>query len=112
MLSQRQDQAFLLEIWADGLVFFLEILDHPGELIVVALGLLASAALNLNERGVALVGDVPSGLPSFEVPDVQLVADHVPHQPGARGHGVGERGEAVADAIRGAGQAGVAKALQ
>jgi high affinity sulfate transporter 1 len=48
----------------------------PGELIVVAVGLLVSTALDLKARGVALVGDVPRGLPSIEVPDLHLVADH------------------------------------
>lgn len=48
----------------------------PGELIVVAFGLAASAWLSLDERGVALVGDVPSGLPSFEIPNMELVTDH------------------------------------
>jgi SulP family sulfate permease len=48
----------------------------PAELIVVVLGLLASATLDLNQRGVALVGDVPRGLPSVTIPDLQLIADH------------------------------------
>ena len=49
----------------------------PGELIVVVAGLVLSAALNLDERGVALVGDVPAGLPSLAVPSIQLVTDHI-----------------------------------
>ena len=49
----------------------------PGELIVVVAGLVLSAALNLDERGVALVGDVPAGLPSLAIPTVQLVSDHI-----------------------------------
>jgi SulP family sulfate permease len=48
----------------------------PGELIVVAISLVASAVLNLDERGVALVGDVPRGLPSLKVPELQLMADN------------------------------------
>jgi anti-anti-sigma factor len=48
----------------------------PGELIVVVVGLVASSILNLDERGVALVGDVPRGLPAPAIPDLQLVADH------------------------------------
>lgn len=45
----------------------------PGALVLVVGGLLASALLNLGDRGVALVGDVPRGLPSFEVPDLALM---------------------------------------
>jgi SulP family sulfate permease len=48
----------------------------PGALAVVIGGLLASAVFNLGDNGVALVGDVPRGLPSLVVPDLGLVADH------------------------------------
>ncbi len=48
----------------------------PGALVLVVGGLLASSLLDLGERGVALVGDVPSGLPSFDVPDLGLLGDH------------------------------------
>lgn len=49
----------------------------PGALVLVVGGLLASWLLDLGERGVALVGDVPRGLPSFDVPDPGLLWDHV-----------------------------------
>ena len=39
-------------------------------------GLLVSALLDLSAHGVALVGDVPSGLPSPDVPDLGLLGDH------------------------------------
>lgn len=45
----------------------------PGALVLVVGGLLASALLDLGDRGVALVGDVPRGLPSFAVPDLGLM---------------------------------------
>ena len=48
----------------------------PGALVVVIGGLLASALFNLGDNGVALVGDVPRGLPSLVVPDLGVVADH------------------------------------
>ena len=48
----------------------------PGALVLVAGGLLASAIFDLGTHGVALVGDVPSGLPVPEVPDLGLVRDH------------------------------------
>jgi sulfate permease, SulP family len=49
----------------------------PGALVLVVGGLLASYLLDLGERGVALVGDVPRGLPSFELPDPTLMLNHV-----------------------------------
>ncbi|WP_421743332.1 SulP family inorganic anion transporter [Cellulomonas sp.] len=49
----------------------------PGALVLVVGGLLASWLLDLGERGVALVGDVPRGLPSVVVPDPALMLDHV-----------------------------------
>jgi sulfate permease, SulP family len=49
----------------------------PGALVLVAGGLLASALFDLDTHGVALVGDVPRGLPLPEVPDAELVRDHL-----------------------------------
>jgi SulP family sulfate permease len=49
----------------------------PGALVLLVGGLLASAAFDLGERAVALVGDVPRGLPSPELPDAGLVGDHL-----------------------------------
>ena len=48
----------------------------PGALVLVAGGLLASSLFDLGAHGVALVGDVPSGLPAPELPDLGLVGDH------------------------------------
>jgi len=47
----------------------------PGALVLVVGGLLASWLLDLGERGVALVGTVPRGLPSIEVPSLTLIWD-------------------------------------
>ena len=44
--------------------------------MLVAGGLVASSLFDLGTHGVALVGDVPSGLPAPEVPDLGLVRDH------------------------------------
>ncbi|MFK8101558.1 MAG: SulP family inorganic anion transporter [Saprospiraceae bacterium] len=46
----------------------------PAPLIVVVLGILAVYALNLTTLGVKIVGDVPSGLPSFSLPNINLNA--------------------------------------
>ncbi len=49
----------------------------PGALVLVVGGLLASWLLSLEAHGVAVVGAVPRGLPSFAVPDLGLMWDHV-----------------------------------
>jgi sulfate permease, SulP family len=49
----------------------------PGALVLVAAGILASHAFDLEGHGVALVGDVPSGLPAPELPSLDLVKDHI-----------------------------------
>ena len=48
----------------------------PGALVLVAGGLLASWAFDLADRGVAVVGDIPSGLPRPSIPDPGLLLDH------------------------------------
>ena len=48
----------------------------PGALVLVVGGLLASWLLDLGDRGVALVGDVPRGLPSVALPNVSLMWDN------------------------------------
>jgi len=48
----------------------------PGALVLVVGGLVASWLLDLGARGVALVGEVPRGLPALQLPDAQLLADH------------------------------------
>jgi SulP family sulfate permease len=49
----------------------------PGALVLLAGGLIASWLFDLGARGVTLVGDVPRGLPTPAVPDVDLVHDHL-----------------------------------
>jgi SulP family sulfate permease len=49
----------------------------PGALVLVAGGVLAGYALDLDAHGVALVGEVPRGLPAPLLPDADLVADHI-----------------------------------
>jgi MFS superfamily sulfate permease-like transporter len=44
----------------------------PGPLVVVVAAIVASAALDLAADGVAVVGDIPSGLPSVTLPDAGL----------------------------------------
>ena len=49
----------------------------PGALVLVVGGLLASALFDLGAHGVALVGDVPRGLPAPELPGLDLVRDNL-----------------------------------
>ncbi len=49
----------------------------PGALVLVVAGILGSYLLELGAHGVALVGDVPRGLPMPELPDAELVADEL-----------------------------------
>jgi sulfate permease, SulP family len=48
----------------------------PGALVVVAGGILASRLFDLGAHGVALVGHVPRGLPTPEVPSADVIRDH------------------------------------
>ena len=48
----------------------------PGALVLVVGGLIASRLFDLGAHGVALVGTVPRGLPSFEVPNLHLLWSH------------------------------------
>ncbi len=48
----------------------------PGALVLVVGGLVASLLFDLGAHGVALVGTVPRGLPSFEIPDAHLLWAH------------------------------------
>lgn len=49
----------------------------PGALVLVVGGVLAGYLLDLDEHGVALVGDVPRGLPAPVLPDLDLVRDEL-----------------------------------
>lgn len=61
-----------------AVVFGLRVIEPrvPGALVLVVGGLAASWLLDLGARGVALVGEVPRGLPTLQVPDAQLLTDH------------------------------------
>jgi SulP family sulfate permease len=48
----------------------------PGALVLVVGGLAASALFDLGAHGVALVGDVPRGLPTPLIPDLDVVRDN------------------------------------
>jgi high affinity sulfate transporter 1 len=48
----------------------------PGALVLVVGGLIGSWLFDLGAHGVALVGEVPRGLPTPQVPDHHLLTDH------------------------------------
>ena len=50
----------------------------PGALVAVAFGIVVSSALDLEEKGVAVVGHVPAGLPGLELPDLGLLEALLP----------------------------------
>ena len=49
----------------------------PGALVLVVVGILGAYVFDLEGHGVALVGDVPSGLPTPQLPDLELVTDNL-----------------------------------
>jgi SulP family sulfate permease len=61
-----------------GVVFGLRALapSVPGALVLVVGGLVASHVFDLGSHGVALVGHVPRGLPSFAFPDTDVFRHH------------------------------------
>lgn len=78
-LDQRQQTTTVVGVVALLVVFGLRRVapQVPGALVLVVGGLVASWGLDLGGRGVALVGDVPRGLPSLDFPDAALMWDHV-----------------------------------
>jgi SulP family sulfate permease len=49
----------------------------PGALVLVVFGLLASIIFNLGDMGIALVGEVPRGLPSIALPSLQFIIENI-----------------------------------
>jgi SulP family sulfate permease len=78
-LGEAQTTTVVVGVVALAVVFGLRAIAPrvPGALVLVVGGLLAAALFDLGAKGVALVGDVPRGLPSLEVPNGQLMWDHV-----------------------------------
>ena len=76
------DQTHQLTVWIGAtaliVVFGLRRIAPrvPGALVLVVGGLLASWLLDLDAHGVALVGAIPRGLPSFQLPEGRLMWDH------------------------------------
>jgi sulfate permease, SulP family len=77
----------------------------PAALVVVVLGVLVSRALDLPEKGVAVVGPLPKALPAFGLPDVPI-ADFRRVLWGAVGIALLAYAESIAAARKFADQAG------
>lgn len=79
-LGQLDWATLVVGATALGLVLLLRFVAPavPGALVAVVCGLLASGLLDLGNHGVALVGEVPRGLPSLELPDLGLVGANLP----------------------------------
>jgi high affinity sulfate transporter 1 len=77
-LGDAQLATVLVGAAALAVVFGLRVIEPrvPGALVLVVGGLVASWLFDLDARGVALVGEVPRGLPTLQLPDAQLLADH------------------------------------
>ncbi|HEY5979165.1 MAG TPA: SulP family inorganic anion transporter [Microlunatus sp.] len=77
-LSQAHALTLLVGVGALVVVFGLRRLRPgvPGALVLVVGGLLANWAFGLDERGVSVVGDIPSGLPRLSAPDLGLLVEH------------------------------------
>lgn len=66
-------------VLALGLILGLRFLAPavPGALLLVVAGILAARLFDLEEYGVAVVGHVPSGLPTPKLPDLELITDNL-----------------------------------
>ncbi|MCG2624324.1 SulP family inorganic anion transporter [Arthrobacter sp. I2-34] len=77
-LGEAQQATVIVGVIALVVVFGLRAIAPrvPGALVLVVGGLLSAALFDLGAKGVALVGDVPRGLPSLAIPDGRLLWDH------------------------------------
>jgi sulfate permease, SulP family len=77
-LGQAHTATVVVGVVAVVVVFVLKLVAPrvPGSLVLLVGGLLATPLLDLEDRGVALVGDIPRGLPSLDVPDLGLLLDN------------------------------------
>jgi sulfate permease, SulP family len=66
-------------VLALGLILGLRFLAPavPGALLLVVAGILTARLFELEEHGVAVVGHVPSGLPTPQLPDLGLITDNL-----------------------------------
>ena len=77
-LGDVQGLTVIVGLVALAVVFGLRVIAPriPGALVLVVGGLVASWLFDLGAHGVALVGEVPRGLPALQVPGLHLLGDH------------------------------------
>jgi sulfate permease, SulP family len=85
-LGSTSGLTLVVGVIALALVIGLKVLAPvvPGSLVVVLGGILAVRLFDLDEHGVAIVGDIESGLPKFGLPEVGL-SDYLDVAPAALG---------------------------
>ncbi|MBW2472952.1 MAG: STAS domain-containing protein, partial [Deltaproteobacteria bacterium] len=78
-LSDTDTLTFVVGIAALALIVGLRfaVPKAPGALVLVVVGIAASVIFDLGGEGVAVVGDVPSGLPTVAIPDFEFVSDNI-----------------------------------
>lgn len=78
-LSEAHPATVLFSAFALVFLFAVPHLSRavPGPLLVVVLGTAAVALFGLEDHGIAVIGDVPSGLPRPELPDLGRLPDLV-----------------------------------
>ncbi len=78
-LSETNRTTLVVGVLALILVFSLKLFVPrvPGALVAVVFGIAATRVFGLGDDGVALIGKVPSGLPSPVWPDIQLIRDNL-----------------------------------
>lgn len=79
-LPDTDGLALLVGILSLVLIFGLRFLAPkvPGALVLVVVGIAATAVLGLGDLGLALVGDVPRGLPSLAIPNLKFFIEYLP----------------------------------
>ena len=79
-LSETDGTTLLVGVIALVLIFGLRRVAPrvPGALVLVVVGLVASTVLGLGDRGLALIGDVPRGLPSLALPNLEFFMENLP----------------------------------
>jgi sulfate permease, SulP family len=74
-IGQAHVPTVVIALFAIVLVIALEHFSHriPAPLVVVVLGIATSGFLNLNNKGVSVLGYIPAGLPTPLLPDISLI---------------------------------------
>ncbi|SNY95299.1 SulP family inorganic anion transporter [Flagellimonas pacifica] len=75
-LGQVNFPTLVLGVSATLLILFMNKISKriPTPLLVVVLGILAVSFFNLESKGIRIVGEIPSGLPIFQTPNIEVNA--------------------------------------